>query len=104
MADAKKGIVNKVIEGQEVVLDGASYTDCVFRQCQIVFRASGGDVTFNGNDVLESEIVLEGAAADTVQFLIAFSKMPGNEKMLERLGLFLPPHPSDAAPAAPEKL
>lgn len=57
--------------GEEVTLDGNTFTGCTFRNCRVVFRATA-PCTLNANVFKENvQWTLDGPAALTLQFLRA---------------------------------
>lgn len=62
---------DKDFSGKDVVLDDGIFTGCTFRNCRLIYRANG-PVTLGANHFKENvKWVLDGAAADTVNFMTA---------------------------------
>lgn len=68
-------------EGVRVVLDSGSYTRCVFRRCELVYR--GGELELIGNIFEDSQFTFEDAAGRTVDFLKRFAQTPGGAELIE---------------------
>ena len=57
--------------GQEITLDGNTFTGCTFRNCRVVFRATA-PCTLTANSFKENiNWTFDGPAALTVQFMTA---------------------------------
>jgi hypothetical protein len=60
--------IGKTFENADVGIDGNSFTQCVFKNCRLIY--SGGDQANISNcDVVDSPIVFTGAALNTLHFL-----------------------------------
>ena len=62
-------------EGAQIILDEGSYTRCVFRRCEIIYR--GGTFNLVDCDFDQPTFHFQGAAAYTVEFLKAMCTIPG---------------------------
>lgn len=61
-------IENQTFENERLVLDGSSFTNCVFRNCQVVYYGTG-PIKLHGNKFVDTQVLWGGPAAQTVAIL-----------------------------------
>jgi hypothetical protein len=63
--------------GQDITLDNNTFTGCTFRNCRVVFRATG-PIALSANSFKENvKWVFDGPAATTIVFLTELYKSGG---------------------------
>lgn len=73
-------------KGQDIVLDGNTFTGCTFRQCRVVFRGTA-PFTLSANRFKEDiEWAFDGAAALTLKVLsgLYHGAGEGGRKLIEQ--------------------
>jgi hypothetical protein len=62
-------IRDQIIENQDVLLDGNTFTGCTFRNCRLIFRATA-PIQLSANHFKENvQWFLDGPAGMTLKFL-----------------------------------
>jgi hypothetical protein len=65
-------ISNRDYVEQRVELDGLDFEACRFQRCTLVYEGRA-ETALNGNEMEDCEFVLEGAAGQTMRFLVALA-------------------------------
>ncbi|MBM3150010.1 MAG: hypothetical protein FJZ88_08325 [Chloroflexi bacterium] len=72
----------KTFSGDEVLLDGNEYYECIFTNCRLVYRG-GGDMSIVGCTFDNPQWVFGGSAANTIRFLEAIYR-DGGRMLIEQ--------------------
>jgi len=69
--------IGSTYESTVVILDNQSYENCIFRNCDIIYKGTSG-INIVGCKFYDCSWKLEGSAANTLQFLRTMYKGMGD--------------------------
>lgn len=82
---ARREYRNQVLENQEVQIDGNSFFGCTFRNCRMIFKATGAPVQMEDCKFEGVRWDFEGPAFQTLNFMTALHEGagPGGRRLVE---------------------
>ncbi len=87
--------------GTTIRLDGNRFYRCKFDRCQIEYGAAG-PVHLEGNQFIQSGLMMVGAAGSTIQFLqFLYTQIPGMNGTIESMFDVIRNPPPKARPVVP---
>lgn len=69
----------QIIENATIKLDGGTYSNVTFQNCQMVYSGEGGEINFLGCAFIDCSWHFDGAAANTLSFVNTLASAMGDD-------------------------